>query len=63
VLSAQELHSRAGYSPYEGLTVSGKVRTTICRGKIVYQDGLAVGKPDFGQFIECRRFDRTLDLS
>ncbi len=63
VLSAEELHSRAGYSPYEGLMVSGKVRTTICRGEIVYQDGRAVGKPDLGQFIECRPFDRTLDLS
>ena len=63
VLSASELHSRAGYSPYEGLTVKGKVKMTICRGEIVYRDGEVVGKPGYGQFQKCRPFDRTIDLS
>ncbi len=63
VLSASELHSRAGYSPYEGLTVKGKVKMTICRGEIVYRDGEVVGKPGYGQFQRCRPFDRTIDLS
>ena len=63
VLSASELHSRAGYSPYEGLTVKGKVKMTICRGEIVYRDGEVVGKPGYGRFQRCRPFDRTIDLS
>ncbi len=63
VLSTGELHSRAGYSPYEGLTVKGKVKMTICRGEIVYRDGEVVGKPGYGQFQKCRPFDRTIDLS
>ncbi len=42
VLSASKLQSRAGYSPYEGLTVKGKVKMTICRGEIVYRDGEVV---------------------
>jgi dihydropyrimidinase len=62
VLSAAELHSQAGYSPYEGLPVVGKVSTTICRGEVVYQDGTVVGKPGFGEFQRCKPFDRTIAL-
>ncbi len=57
VLSASELHSRAGFSPYEGLTVTGRVTTTIVRGQIVYQQGEVVGKPDFGRFQNCQPFE------
>ena len=49
-LSAAELHSRAGFSPYEGLSVSGRVTTTILRGQVVYHDGKVVGPTGFGQF-------------
>jgi dihydropyrimidinase len=57
VLSASELHSRAGFSPYEGLTVTGKVRSTICRGRVIYRDGTIVGDRGFGRFVKCRTFD------
>jgi len=60
VLSAAELHSRAGFSPYEGLTVTGKVHTTICRGQVIYRDGKIVGDRDFGRFVKCRPFDREM---
>src|SRR2546428_904317 len=60
VLAAAELHSRAGFSPYEGLTVTGKVHTTICRGRVVYRDGAIVGRRDFGRFVPCRPFDPEL---
>jgi dihydropyrimidinase len=56
-LSAGELHSRAGFSPYEGLPVSGRVVTTILRGQVVYRDGEVIGKPDLGQFQKCDPFD------
>ncbi|HYY46078.1 MAG TPA: dihydropyrimidinase [Candidatus Angelobacter sp.] len=55
-LSASELHSRAGFSPYEGLTVSGRVTTTILRGKVVYRDGSVVGTPGSGRFLKCEPF-------
>jgi dihydropyrimidinase len=61
-LSAGELHSRAGYSPYEGMTLQGRVKTTICRGQVVYRDGQVVGKPGLGRFLKCRPFDRELEL-
>ena len=57
VLAASELHSRAGFSPYEGLTVTGKVHTTICRGRVIYQDGAVIGDRGFGRFLKCRPFD------
>jgi dihydropyrimidinase len=56
-LSASELHSRAGFSPYEGLAVTGRVRCTIARGQLVYRDGAIVGKPGFGRFLKCAPFD------
>jgi dihydropyrimidinase len=56
-LSASELHSRAGFSPYEGLTVTGRVHTTICRGKVIYREGAIVGDRGFGRFLKCRPFD------
>ena len=56
-LSASELHSRAGFSPYEGLAVTGRVRSTIARGQVVYRDGAIVGKPGFGHFLTCAPFD------
>ena len=63
VLSQDELHSKAGFSPYEGLKVQGKVRTTICRGQVVYQDGQVVSEPGHGQFLKCKPFDGSIDLS
>ncbi|HET9848617.1 MAG TPA: dihydropyrimidinase [Candidatus Dormibacteraeota bacterium] len=55
-LSASELHSRAGFSPYEGLSVSGRVKTTILRGQVVYHDGKVAGPSGFGQFQQCAPF-------
>jgi dihydropyrimidinase len=56
-LSVSELHSRAEFSPYEGLKVTGKVHTTICRGQVVYREGAVVGDRGFGRFLKCAPFD------
>jgi dihydropyrimidinase len=56
-LTAAELHSRAGFSPYEGLRVSGRVRMTIARGDIIYKDGVVDAAPGRGRFLPCRPFD------
>src|SRR5260370_19301446 len=57
VLSASELHSRAGFSPYEGLTVTSKVHITISRGRLVYRDGAIVSARGIGRYLKCRPFD------
>jgi dihydropyrimidinase len=58
-LSAAELHSAAGYSPFEGMRLEGRVRTTICRGRVVYDNGAVVGDPGWGRFLERLPFDAS----
>jgi dihydropyrimidinase len=60
VLNAAELHSRAGFSPYEGLSVTGKVHTTISRGRVIYRDGAIIGDRGVGRFTKCRPFDPAM---
>jgi dihydropyrimidinase len=48
---AEELHHRAGYSPYEGMDVHGHVRATVSRGEVIYRDGRFIGKKGRGQFV------------
>ncbi len=39
MITAGALHGVSGYTPYEGMQVTGRVRMTISRGRIVYDDG------------------------
>lgn len=50
-IRAEELHHRAGYSPYEGIAVEGCVRATVSRGEVIYRDGRFTGKRGRGQFV------------
>ena len=45
VVRAQESESTQGYSPFEGMQLSGRVVATYLRGAAVYQDGRIVGEP------------------
>ena len=56
-LRDQELHSAAGFSPFAGLDLKGRVRTTISRGRVVYDRGRVTGVPGWGRFIERLPFD------
>ena len=51
-IRAAELHHTSDFTPYEGLAVSGAVRTVLVRGRAVIRDGRAVGERGFGQFVE-----------
>lgn len=51
LISAEDLHHLAGYTPYEGLRVQGRVRATIARGQIVYREGQFAGQQGRGQFV------------
>jgi dihydropyrimidinase len=62
-LHAAELHSRAGYTPYEGLQVMGRVMATICRGEVVFGNGRVTGKAGFGGFQRCAPFPREGPLT
>lgn len=42
------LQTRVNWSPYDGWTLKGRVRKTIVRGKVVYDDGV-FGQPGWGR--------------
>jgi len=44
-VSASESESTQGYTPFEGVELCGKVRSTYLRGHLVYHDGKIVGEP------------------
>ena len=52
--------SRAGYSTYAGLEVTGFPRTTIRRGEVVYDDGAVVAESGSGKFIPGAPFRRPV---
>lgn len=53
-LSAADLHHTSDYTPYEGMSVRGAVRTVLVRGSEIVRDGEFVGRRGFGRFQERR---------
>jgi dihydropyrimidinase len=51
-IRASELHHTSDYSPYEGLDISGRVRSVFVRGSAVIRDEVFVGQRGFGTFVE-----------
>lgn len=41
--------SKAGWTPFAGRKVWGRVRTVVIRGEEIYVDGIFVGKPGMGR--------------
>ena len=51
VLGAENLHTKCGWTPFEGMPVRGKVRQVVLRGKTAYEDGTITAKPGYGKVI------------
>ena len=51
-IRAVDLHHTSDYTPYEGLEVTGAVRSVFVRGRAVIRDGAFVGDRGFGRFVE-----------
>ncbi len=49
VVSAEEFHSKAKYSPFEGWRLRGGVEIVLLRGEIAYQDEDFLVKPGYGK--------------
>lgn len=49
-----ELHHKCGWSPYEGMTLTGWPTMTIVRGEVVAENGEITGKCGFGKFVPMR---------
>jgi len=48
-LHAADLHSRCGWTPFEGWQVRGRVRRVTLRGREAFKDGRALVKPGYGR--------------
>ena len=46
---AAELHSRSGWTPFEGMKLRGRVRRVTLRGRLAYQDGELLAPMGYGQ--------------
>lgn len=64
-LRDDEMHGRSGFTPYAGVDLAGRVRTTVSRGRVVYDRGEVLGPPDHGCFVPGRPFEvkRAFDLA
>ncbi|MGD2179178.1 MAG: dihydropyrimidinase [Anaerolineae bacterium] len=57
VITGDALHHLAGYTPYEGMPVQGRVKATISRGQIVYREGRFTGREGRGRFVAREPLD------
>jgi dihydropyrimidinase len=48
---AERMHSRTGYTPYEGRRVKGAITMTMIRGQVVLQDGALQVQQGFGEYL------------
>ena len=46
---AAELHSRCGWTPFEGHRLRGRVRRVVLRGQLAYEDGRVLAAPGSGR--------------
>jgi allantoinase len=58
VVRAAESESEQGYSPFEGVELSGRVKSTFLRGALVYYGGNIVG-PARGKYLRRSAVTRT----
>ncbi len=48
-IQAAEMHSRCGWTPFEGWRVRGRVRRVVLRGQVAYEDGKVLARPGSGR--------------
>jgi len=58
IIDGATMHSKAGYSPYDGWEVTGWPTHTISRGEIVAEGSRVIGQPGRGLAVPRQPFDR-----
>ena len=48
-IRAADMHSRCGWTPFEGWQVKGRVKRVVLRGKEAYKDGVVLAEKGFGK--------------
>lgn len=51
----EDMLEPAGWSPYSGMKLRGRVVTTVVRGELVYRQGKIVGQVGHGRFVAAAR--------
>ena len=59
VLDDDAVVSKAGWTPYAGRRIKGRVVMTFCRGQLVADNGHPVGEPGFGRFLPGPGYARS----
>jgi dihydroorotase-like cyclic amidohydrolase len=59
VLDDDAVVSKAGWTPYAGRRIKGRVVKTFCRGQLAADNGHPVGEPGFGQFLPGPGYERS----
>ena len=54
ILGGERMHSSARWTPFEGMTVRGKVVSTILRGEVVYDGKEVKAQPGTGRFVPAQ---------
>lgn len=55
-IRAEDQHTLAGYTPFEGIEVQGRVRTVLSRGEVIVEDGTLRASPGRGRFVRGAPF-------
>jgi allantoinase len=50
-IRAEAMHSSAGWTPFDGMTLTGRVVQTILRGETIYDGRKVTAEPGYGEFI------------
>jgi carbamoyl-phosphate synthase / aspartate carbamoyltransferase / dihydroorotase len=53
VLHAADMHSRCGWTPFEGWKVKGRLSRVVLRGQEAFIDGKVLAKPGFGRNVRA----------
>jgi len=52
-IRAAEMHSRCGWTPFEGWKVKGRVMRVVLRGREAFNDGILVVEPGYGRNVRA----------
>jgi dihydroorotase len=48
------LHTKCGWTPYSGRTVSARVEATVLRGRVVMREGRILAEPGYGRYVTAQ---------
>ena len=62
-IRAAEMHSRCGWTPFEGWQVKGRVTRVVLRGREAYKDGKILVEAGYGKNVRANRKREHRDIS